>query len=189
MGTPRERIMSTAFELLYRQGYRATGINQIIAMSGVAKASFYDHFPSKDELLVEYLSETSRHEIEEMRAEVARHKSARDQFLAPMRMLKPWFDATDYRGCPFQNVLGEAPSDNPRVMTLARQHHENVRVLLRELSRALLGGTSRKSKAEADALADFYLLLLEGAIALAAAYQQPWPVERALATLETRIEK
>ena len=53
----RERIIATANELFYRQGYHQTGINQIIEESGVAKATFYSNFKSKEELCVEYLRE------------------------------------------------------------------------------------------------------------------------------------
>ena len=46
----RQRIINTALELFYRQGYLATGINQVIAESGVSKNTFYYYFPSKDDL-------------------------------------------------------------------------------------------------------------------------------------------
>ena len=52
---PRERLLESANNLFYRQGYRATGINQILKESSVAKASFYHHFRSKEDLLVTWL--------------------------------------------------------------------------------------------------------------------------------------
>ena len=51
---PRERILETAANLFYANGYRAVGIDRIIAESGVAKMSFYRHFPSKDDLIAAY---------------------------------------------------------------------------------------------------------------------------------------
>ncbi|WP_395765358.1 TetR/AcrR family transcriptional regulator [Elizabethkingia anophelis] len=51
---PRERILATATILFHRQGYNNTGINQIIIKSGVSKATFYDHFKSKDDLCIEF---------------------------------------------------------------------------------------------------------------------------------------
>ena len=56
----RERILVTAHELFYRDGLRATGIDRIIAESGVAKLTFYRHFPSKDALIRTFLD--YRHE-------------------------------------------------------------------------------------------------------------------------------
>lgn len=60
----RERILDTAFDLFYRQGYFQTGINQIIEEAGVAKATFYNNFRSKEELCTEYLRERDKVEIE-----------------------------------------------------------------------------------------------------------------------------
>jgi AcrR family transcriptional regulator len=60
MASPKERIVATTFDLFAKQGYNSTGINQIIADAGVAKASFYLHFKSKEDLCVEFLN--VRHE-------------------------------------------------------------------------------------------------------------------------------
>ena len=56
-GTPsaRDRILRTAHDLFYRDGIRATGIDRVIAESGVAKLTFYRHFPSKNDLIRAYL--------------------------------------------------------------------------------------------------------------------------------------
>ncbi|HFJ8955946.1 TPA: TetR/AcrR family transcriptional regulator, partial [Serratia liquefaciens] len=57
---PRQRILLTAHDLFYRDGVRATGIDRIISESGVAKVTFYRHFPSKNELIEAFLA--YRHE-------------------------------------------------------------------------------------------------------------------------------
>ena len=51
----RDRILDTAFRLFYARGLRAVGVDTIIAESGVAKATFYRHFPAKDDLILAYL--------------------------------------------------------------------------------------------------------------------------------------
>jgi AcrR family transcriptional regulator len=53
--SPRDRIMKTIGPLFYREGYRAIGVDRIIAESGVAKATFYKHFPAKDDVIVAWL--------------------------------------------------------------------------------------------------------------------------------------
>ena len=55
--------MSVAADLFYKQGYRATGVNEVIEKSGVAKATFYSHFPSKDDLALAYLRQLKDIEI------------------------------------------------------------------------------------------------------------------------------
>ena len=56
----RERILDTAFRLFYARGLRAVGVDTIIAESGVAKATFYRHFPAKDDLILAYLEKVDR---------------------------------------------------------------------------------------------------------------------------------
>lgn len=51
----RDRILNTAGPLFYREGYRAVGIDRVIAEADVAKATFYKHFPSKDDLIVAWI--------------------------------------------------------------------------------------------------------------------------------------
>jgi AcrR family transcriptional regulator len=180
----RDRIVATACDLFYRQGYRATGINQVIAESGVAKASFYDHFPSKADLLEAYAAATAERELDDLRTEVMALPTARERFFGPLRVLPPWFESSGYRGCPFQNVVAEAVAEAPAVQTIVRGHRENVRGFLRELIENLKAEAPDSVQVDTDTLADVYLLLFEGAIAVAASYREAWPVETALAALE-----
>ena len=53
----RARILDTGFRLFYAHGIRSVGVDRIIAESGVAKATFYHHFPTKEELVLAYLDE------------------------------------------------------------------------------------------------------------------------------------
>ena len=65
----RARILSTACRLFYQQGIRATGINAIISQSGVAKATFFRHFPSKDALIVAWLRRPESRWLDRVQAE------------------------------------------------------------------------------------------------------------------------
>lgn len=189
VATPvRQRILDAAFELFYRQGYRATGINQVIAESGVAKASFYDHFPSKDDLLCAYIQEMARREMADLQAHLATLRTPRQRFFGLMNMIVPWMEATGYRGCPFQNIVAEAPPDDPRVRRIVSEHRQNVRRLLADLAREMLRERSKPGRVDPDELAATYQLLLEGAIALAATHREPWPVEHAIKELESRLK-
>lgn len=183
----RERILETACDLFYRQGYRATGINQIIAESGVAKASFYDHFSSKDTLLEAYVEEMSRREMEDLREQVLSRPTAEARFFAPLEILMPWFEESDYRGCPFQNAVAELPADDRRVHRAIRAHQDASRALFRELAADYIAEMPALKKADEVLLADMYLVLFTGAVALTAAVRAPWPVERAREGLESHL--
>lgn len=184
---PRERILRTAIDLFYRQGIKATGINQIIAESGVAKASFYTHFPSKDDLVVAYAEHLAEHEFEELREIASKGASARERLLAPLRSLLPWFQSSGYRGCPFQNLAAEVTPETPGIGRVVRVHRENLRALFREL----IGGVVNEEKlnADSDAMADTTLLMFEGAIAVSVAYRHAWPVEHAIGEIERMLSE
>ncbi len=184
----RERIKRTACDLFYQQGYQATGVNQIIRESGVAKATFYAHFPSKEDLLYEYAQETARQDIEELRSEVIGLPTAHDRFLSPFKVLLPWFVSSGYRGCPFQNLMAEIGPDVERIRNVVIQQKNNLRSLFLELS-VDLKKEDNLEHIDPVTLADTYLLLFEGAIVTAVAYQDNWPVARAIETLERSLIK
>lgn len=184
----RDRILKTAFDLFYRQGYRATGINQIIAESGVAKASFYDHFPSKDHLLADYARETARREYEDMVNYVRTVRDPRKRLFAPLHSLFPWFEQTHYRGCPFQNLMAEVPVDVPAVQEVSKQHRENLRGLLRDLIEEVRKTDASLSRLDVNDAVATYMLLLDGAIAVAVAYQDDWPVKQAMKSLKRYLQ-
>src|SRR5690606_35816321 len=135
-------------------------------------------------LLYAYISETSRRELADFRAQLVGLTSARQRFFRPLRLLVPWLEQSGFRGCPFQNIVVEAPPNDDRVASVARQHRQGVRMLLRELVDDLAREDASLARLDRDALADTYLILFEGAIALAVAYREPWPVHQAEATLE-----
>lgn len=185
----RDRIIAAACDLFYRQGYRATGINQIIAESGVAKASFYDHFPSKEDLLYVYACKTSEREMNDVRAEVMALPTAKDRFYGAFHILSPWFRVSDFRGCPFQLLMAEAPHDAEKVREVARGHREIMRSFIRELAVALSAEDPGLRTLNADAIAETYLILFEGTMAVSVAYRDDWPVKRAIETLEIYLEQ
>lgn len=185
----RDRIVATASDLFYRQGYRATGINQIIAESGVAKATFYGHFPSKEDLLYVYACKTSDFEMNDIRTEVMALTTARERFFGPFHILTPWFVSSDYRGCPFQLLVSEAPQEATKVREVVKAHREKTRNFFQELIRDLLIEEPELGTVDVNSLADMYMVLFEGAIATAVAYRDPWPVTRATQALDILLNQ
>lgn len=184
-GVPvRERILETACDLFYRQGYRATGINQVIKESGVAKASFYDHFGSKEALLHVYIRAVAERDIVALREEVLKLPSAQERFLGPFKVLAPWFKETDYRGCPFQNVVSELPPDDTVAHGVLQEHREHIRMLLREVTEAYVAEDKALSRVDCDAFSQTYLVIFEGVLATTTAYRDMWPVETGMRAVE-----
>lgn len=119
----RERIMRTAHDLFYRGGIRATGIDRIIAESGVAKVTFYRHFPSKNDLIKAYLE--YRHELW-----MSWFVDALNRYQLPRRQpidalvpaLEEWLLSNGYRGCAFINAVVEFDGVLPVVLEISRRH-------------------------------------------------------------------
>jgi len=102
----KDRILNVALDLFYSQGLRATGIDRIIRESGVAKASFYRHFPSKDQLIVEALKRWHAADFASLRQAV----EAVEPKLRPLEVfnvLALRAEAETYRGCALNNALAE----------------------------------------------------------------------------------
>ena len=92
--------MSVAADLFYKQGYRATGINEVIEKSGVAKATFYNHFPSKDDLGLAYLQQLKDTEVVYVDNAIRSAKGRVNRFLAVIRSLEPWLLDTSSAAAP-----------------------------------------------------------------------------------------
>ncbi|MBB4015825.1 AcrR family transcriptional regulator [Chelatococcus caeni] len=133
-GPARRRLLETATRLFYEGGIHAVGIDRIIAEAGVAKATFYNHFPSKDDLVVAYLEEIDR----AGRAAVAAlpKQPPRKMVSAIMERISEAVVAGGWRGCPFLNAAAEYPDPTSRVRQTinARRvwYHDSLRTLLAE---------------------------------------------------------
>ena len=128
----RRRLLDTATRLFYTSGIHAAGIDRIIAEAGIAKATFYNHFPSKDDLVVAYIEEQDRLG----RAAVAAlpKQPPREMIAAIMGRISDAVVAGGWRGCPFLNAAAEYPNpESPvrRAIDARRSwYHDSLRKLL-----------------------------------------------------------
>lgn len=132
----RERILAVAYDLFSRRGIRAVGVDTIIAQAGVAKMTFYHHFPSKNDLVLAFLRRRERLWTYEWLAdEVNRRADApRDRLLAIFDVFHEWFQLEDFEGCSFINVLLEMTEHRDPVRKATVVHLANIRVFLRALA-------------------------------------------------------
>jgi AcrR family transcriptional regulator len=171
----RHRILETAFRLFYARGLRAVGVDTIIAESGVAKATFYKHFPAKDDLIAAYLDRVDQIWTGQL------HDAAAAAGPEPAAQLVGLFDALGtacrrdgYRGCAFINAAAEAAPDTPaHARTVA--HKQRVLAWLRDLA-------ERAGAERPEQLARALTLLLDGALASGALDADPDAVEVARTT-------
>jgi len=180
--------MSVVADLFYRQGYRATGINEVIEKSGVAKATFYSHFPSKDDLALAYLQQLKDTEIAHVDNAIKAAKGRVNRFLAVIRSLEPWLLDTEFRGCAFINMASEIPDPKHPLRKVGREVYDHVRTRVATLAEELIASNASKyGHLDARELTSDYMVVFTGAISLAEIYHAIWPIEDALNTARRLI--
>lgn len=171
----RQRVLDTATRLFYAHGIRAVGVDRIIAESGVAKATFYKYFPSKDDLVVAYLDQVDAVWSGQL------HSAAEQAGTDPADQLVGLFDALTsscqregYRGCAFINAAAEAdPNTAVHDRTVAHKHQVLAWV------RGLAADAGARNP---DALARSLTLLLDGGLASGSLDADPAAAENAKTT-------
>lgn len=161
--TGRDRLITTAVELFYDQGFNAIGVDQIIAAAGVTKTTFYKHFDGKDDLMVAAVQR--RDEWESQAWGRAVHKLAGNdptrQLLALLDVMDLWFNHPDFHGCMFVNAALEFPNPHDPIHKAAAAFKHRTREHRRDLARA-----AGAAPAAAETFADCYTALIEGAFIL-----------------------
>ena len=114
-GSVRDRLLAAANELFYQEGIHTVGIERVLERAGVAKASLYSTFGSKDELVRAYL--LARHERRQARinARIARHESPREKILAIFDLVAELAAEPNFRGCAFVRASSEGPAGESKV--------------------------------------------------------------------------
>ncbi|MDQ0077725.1 TetR/AcrR family transcriptional regulator [Arthrobacter oryzae] len=112
---PVDRILATAYELFSRRGIRDVGTNELISRSGVAKATFYRHFPSKDALVLAFLALRDQVWTVDLIVSEARRRgnTPEERLLAVFDVFGDWFHRDDFEACTFINVLLEMGPEHP----------------------------------------------------------------------------
>lgn len=156
MSSAREKILDVAGNLFFQYGYRAIGIDMIIAESGIAKATLYRHFKSKDDLIIAYLEEMNRQFWAWVDGATAPHDTPKDQLIAIFDALQKLVSTPTCYGCPFLIAVSEFPDPAHPGHEVARRHKELVRARLSALCQAM-------GAKNADALASQLYLMMDGA--------------------------
>lgn len=156
----KDKIRDVSARLFYEQGYHATGINQIIAEAGIAKASLYHHFPAKTDLLHDYLEQKDTVLFRELDTFLTGSKDARAKLIALFDFrIKRQIDQR-FGGCAFVKASMEAPEAS-KTLAIAAQHKEHFKRYIKGLVKQLEG----RHLLLPDQLSDTLYLLMEGAIA------------------------
>ena len=180
----REQIVETACRLFYTQGYNLTGINQIIEEAGVAKASLYYHFPSKEDLCVEYLKK--RYHVfwtGVVQERLEGVTDPRERILKVFECRADYMLNTNYGGCAYVRIISELPQRGDKINAQVKLQKDKQRFFFRQEVSNLKG----IDPARINDLADTIFLLYDGATSQSQVYQDVWPLESARKAVERLI--
>ena len=153
----RDRLLDAADRLFYREGVRAVGIDRVLAEADAAKASLYQHFGCKDQLVASYLERRTveaRANIEAYLADTPPSQRALKFF----DWVVDWTESKDFRGCPLQHTVSELTDAAHPARAVAHAQREWFKERLLEWS--IAAGVK-----DAKAIARALIVLFDGAVA------------------------
>jgi AcrR family transcriptional regulator len=178
--TARERLLAAADELFYDEGVHTVGIDRVIERAGVAKASLYSAFGSKDELIRAYLERRHAERVERFDRALATVDSPREKLLAVFDVVGATFTKPTFRGCAFINASAESRPGGPV---------EEVSDIARGWVRELLTNLARQAKAsDPEALGRQLAMVYDGAVVGARMDRNPRAAITAKAIATTLID-
>jgi AcrR family transcriptional regulator len=173
MTATHQQILTTAGQLFADRGYELVGINEIIEKSGVAKATFYSNFKSKESLCAAWMRSTAA-QSEKAGSELLKKKiTAAEKVALKFDLLKQYVQASDFRGCPFSTTASMIEPTS-EVCQIIRDYKANSRCFWQSLALEV-----RRDPGEARALGDTLFLLFSGAVTEAQNARHTWPVDSA----------
>lgn len=155
----KERILCVALDLFATHGFHAVGLDRILAETGVSKTTFYNHYPSKEDLVLAAVKTRDGWESAAFGRQVQERGGyePRAMLLAMFDVLDTWFNHPDYQGCLFLNATAEFPSPDDPIHQAAAEHYEGAKTMIAQLGKA--AGVD-----DPQAFADEWQVLLKGAV-------------------------
>lgn len=169
----KNRITETASFLFYKNGYNSTGINQIIAEAGIAKATLYNHFKSKEEICLAYLQFKNINFLKNFETFTSSKSKGEEQVLAIFDFLKLFYQDNDFNGCWCIKTVSEIPKEN-KVIRHEIQSQKNSFIAL--ITKIITNNLDHIKEAQVSTLARQIYLLYESAVGESHLHQQDWPI-------------
>jgi AcrR family transcriptional regulator len=163
----KDKIIATAARLFYMQGYNLTGINQVISEAGIARASLYNHFPAKTDLLLAYLDDFQEKWFHNLDKFLKPCTDPKEKILNLFNYRAHSQTKKGYLGCPFIKINDEAGNTDERILKLTQQNKDRLKAYIHEL--VIISG--HRQLLTDEELTHTIYLLMEGGITSAAIYK------------------
>ena len=174
----KTHIVETASRLFYKNGYNLTGINQIIAEAGIAKATLYAHFKSKEDICLAYLQFKNSAFLNDVEKYCMSQPRGEKRAVAIFDFLQEFFEDRDFNGCWCIKTAAEVPVEKKKIKAAIQRHKQHF---IEFIFRILDENVETQSDEELDVLVKQAYLLYEGAVAESHLHQDDWPIRTAKA--------
>jgi AcrR family transcriptional regulator len=120
-------LITAASDLFAERGIQATGVDAVIAAAGVAKATFYRHFPSKDDLVVAWLLAPGTRWVDDVLVRV-KDRETDPEARIPLffDLVADWLEGAEFRGCPYLNTAAEITGPTHAALPIIREYLQVV---------------------------------------------------------------
>ena len=172
----KQHIIETASNLFYVNGYNATGINEIIAKSEIAKATLYHHFKSKEDICIAYLEQRHQKFLDSLKDFVGGQNKGRQQLVSIFDFLRNMYREGNFHGCWGIKTLGELPPKNKKILSVIQRQKKELLLFLGE---TVGDNIANISIAETEKISGGIYLLYEGAITESHLHKNDWPIHLA----------
>lgn len=166
----RQKILATASRLFAERGYELVGINEIISTAEVARASFYNHFKSKELLCLAWLEQEMSSSIQANQQLLESHQSGAERLVEKFTRLKVHLESSNFRGCPFSNTRAMI-TENTQLSTIIKEYKTISKGFWQEIA---------QNAGHPPAVGDALFLLYSGATTEAQNLATTSPVDSAL---------
>lgn len=129
---PRDRLLATATELFYREGIHSVGVDRLVSAAGVTRATFYRHFPGKEDLVEAYLGVEDRFLRDAFAAASTAVNDPEQLLAAIIEGIADDISRNHTRGCPFINASAEYPDAASAVRRTVKSHRDWFRHTLED---------------------------------------------------------
>lgn len=154
----RQRLLNTATRIFYGEGIHSVGVDRITTEAKVTRATFYRHFPSKEDLVLAYLRAADQAIRRQVETAITAGLPAPDALRAVAESIAQSIQSADFRGCAFLNAVAEYPDpDHPvhqTVLTHRQWFLDTISTLMASIQ-----------KTEAEPAAQHFVMLRDGAMA------------------------
>ncbi len=168
-----KKIVETASQLFYKNGYNSTGVNEIIATAEIAKATLYNHFKAKEDICVAYIEHKNSVFLVELEKYCKSKPQGREQVSAIFDFLLEFYNTDEFNGCWCIKTMAEIPIHDEKIRNeIQRQKNLFIQFII-ELVKDNLDYDSEK---EVKSRARYIYLAYESAVSESHLHQSDWPI-------------